>query len=72
MKKAAIKTWVQQWNETGKLLSEIKPKEFEQIDRSEIFLSLTDASEADLIAYPPKPSSRLVEMQKMYRKLLEK
>ena len=72
MKKDPIKTWIQQSNETGRLLSQLKQKEFEQADHSAIFLSLTDASEAALISYPPKPSSGLIEMQRLFRKLKKK
>jgi hypothetical protein len=68
----SIKAWVDRWKETGEVLSALRVEEFRRSDASAIFLSLTDACEAALIAYPPKPTSGLVEMQKIFRKLSEK
>jgi len=72
METSSIKSWIQRWRETGEVLSELKLDEFQRSDASEIFLSLTDASEAALIAYPPKLTSGLVEMQRIFRKLRKK
>ena len=66
------KSWVDRWEVTGKVLTDIKRDEYRRSDLSAIFLSLTDASEAALLAYPPKPTSGLVEMQRLFRRLLEK
>lgn len=72
MQSPSIKSWVQRWNETGEVLSTLKRDEFRRSDTSTIFLSLTDASEAALIAYPPKPTSGFIEMQRIFRKLTQK
>lgn len=72
METSSLRSWVNRWKETGELLSNLKRDEFSRSDTSAIFLSLTDASEAALIAYPPKPQSGLVEMQRIFRKLSEK
>lgn len=72
MDRSPIKGWVNRWRETGKALNALRIEEFRRSDPSSVFLSLTDASEAALIAYPPKPTSGLVEMQKFFRKLAEK
>lgn len=72
MKPDSLKMWADRWKETGKVLQALKRDEFRRADVSAIFLSLTDASEAALIAYPPKPTSGLVEMQRLFRKLLGK
>lgn len=72
MERAIIEAWANRWKDTGKVLAELRIEEFRRSDASKMFLSLTDASEAALIAYPPKPTSGLVEMQKIFRKLLEK
>ena len=66
------KSWVDRWEVTGKVLTDIKRDEYRRSDLSAIFLSLTDASEAALLAYPPKPTSGLVEMQRLFRRLMEK
>jgi hypothetical protein len=72
MKTSSVKSWVERWKETGKVLSKLKLDDFDRSDSSAIFLSLTDASEAALIAYPPKATSGLVEMQRLFRKLTKK
>ncbi|MBX3289638.1 MAG: hypothetical protein KF855_09870 [Acidobacteria bacterium] len=72
METASIKTWADRWKVTGKRLAEIRREEFQRADVTAIFLSLTDASEAALIAYPPKPTSGLLEMQNIFRKLAKK
>lgn len=72
METSSIRSWVKHWKKTGEVLSELKLDEFRRTDPSKIFLSLTDASEAALIAYPPKPTSGLVEMQRIFKKLAEK
>jgi hypothetical protein len=72
MDKTAIKSWVERWKTTGDFLSKLKRDEFRRTDTSAIFLSLTEASEAALIAYPPKPTSGLIEMQRLLKKLAQK
>lgn len=72
METASIKGWADRWKATGKLLSELRIEEFRRSDASAVFLSLTDASEAALIAYPPKPTSGMVEMQRIFGKLSKK
>lgn len=69
METSSIKSWVHRWKEAGETLSTLKRDEFRRADISAILLALTDASEAALIAYPPKPTSGLVEMQRIFRKL---
>ena len=72
MEKSSIKLWVERWKEAAEVLSALKRDEFRSTDTSAIFLSLTDASEAALAAYPPKPTSGLVKMQRIFRKLSKK
>jgi len=72
MKKAPIKAWADRWKEADKVMTALKRAEFRRADVSAIFLSLTDASEAALIAYPPRTTSGLVEMQRLFRKLSKK
>lgn len=72
MKTSSMSSWVKHWKEAGDLLSALKRDEFRSSDTAAIFHSLTDASEAALIAYPPKPTSGFVEMQRIFRKLSDK
>ncbi len=72
METDSLRSWANRWKETGKVLTALKQDEFRRADVSAIFLSLTDASEAALKAYPPKPTSGLVEMQRIFRKLMKK
>lgn len=69
MESASVRAWIDRWKEAGEVLSKLRIEEFRNADVSMIFLSLTDASEAALTAYPPKPTSGLVEMQRLLRKL---
>lgn len=72
MENGSIRSWADRWKETGEVLAALKLDEFRRADVSAIFLSLSDASEAALISYPPKPTSGMIEMQRLFRKLLEK
>ncbi|MCZ2392016.1 MAG: hypothetical protein LC113_13190 [Acidobacteria bacterium] len=72
MVEAAVVTWVNRWKETGEALSTLRTEEVWRSDVSAVFLSLTDASEAALLAYPPKPTSGLVEMQGIFRRMADK
>jgi len=67
-----VKEWAERWKVTGQTLAEIKREELRRADVAAIVLSLTDASEAELTAYPPKPTSGLVEMQRVFRRLAKK
>jgi hypothetical protein len=67
--KAALKSWVNNWKETGKFLEKLRREEVQNINISEEILSLSDASEAAINMYPPKPTSGLIEMQSYFKKL---
>jgi len=67
-----LRKWVVQWKETGKLLDDIRLAEFRRSNLAETFLSLSDAAKAAVIAYPPTPTSGLVEMQRLFAKMRKK
>ncbi|MGI8470452.1 MAG: hypothetical protein ACR2N3_18595 [Pyrinomonadaceae bacterium] len=64
-----MREYVNRWKETGKFLEKLKLEEFRRSDLAETILSLSDASESALEFYPPKPTSGLIEMQKLFAKL---
>ncbi len=68
-RKEKLKQYVENWKRVGMLLEEIEKKELRAINIADEVLSLSDASEAALNMYPPKPTSGLIEMQKLFMKL---
>lgn len=64
-----LREYVSRWQETGEFLEKLKLEEFRRSDLAETILSLSDASESALEFYPPKPTSGLIEMQKLFAKL---
>ena len=64
-----LREYVNRWKETGEFLKKLRRDEARNINISEEILSLSDASEAALRMYPPKPTSGLIEMQKLFMKL---
>ncbi len=71
-KREKMRKWVENWKETGKVLREIEIEEYRRSNIGETILSLSDASEAALLAHPPKPSSGLIEMQRIFSKKTRK
>ena len=70
--KENLREFIKRWEVTGKFLEDLKQKEFEKLKRAEIFLSLTDASEAAIVQYPPVPTSGLIEMQRIFKRMKKK
>lgn len=64
-----MREWVTTWKETGEILEKLRREEMRDIDITEEILSLSDASEAAIKMYPPKPHSGLIEMQRLLMKL---
>ena len=64
--------WVNTWKKTGKFLERLRIEEFQRSNRTEVILALSDASESALEFYPPKPTSGLIEMQKLFLKVKKK
>ena len=64
-----MRIWVNNWKETGEVLKKLRREEIRNLNIAEEILSLSDASEAALKMYPPKPTSGLIEMQKLFMKL---
>jgi len=64
-----LRDFVNRWKETGEFLEKLRREEAQNINISEEILSLSDASEAALQMYPPKPTSGLIEMQRLFMKL---
>lgn len=64
-----LREYVVRWKETGEFLEKLKLEEFRRSNLAETILSLSDASESALQFYPPKPTSGLIEMQRLFAKL---
>lgn len=64
-----LREYVNRWKETGEFLEKLKLQEFRRSSLAETILSLSDASESALLHYPPHPTSGLVEMQKILKRL---
>jgi hypothetical protein len=64
-----LREYVNRWKETGEFLEKLRREEARNINIYEEIMSLSDASEAALRMYPPKPTSGLIEMQKLFMKL---
>lgn len=61
--------WVKMWQRTGKLLEEIKARELRDIDTAAAIRSFEGLDVEARRLYPPEPTSGLVEMQRLFRKL---
>ena len=67
--KAAMQSWVNNWEEVGRVLDRLRYQETRNIDITKEILSLSDASVAAIKMYPPKATSGLIEMQRYFMKL---
>lgn len=63
-----MRQWVNNWKETGEFLEKLRREEIKSLNIAEEILSLSDASESALRFYPPKPTSGLIEMQRLFAK----
>lgn len=64
-----LQAWAAGWKKTGELLEQINREEMREVSLPQTILALTDASESALLLYPPQPTSGLIEMQKIFRRL---
>jgi hypothetical protein len=64
-----MREYVNRWKDTGAILEKLRREAIRNVNIGEEILSLSDASEAALKMYPPKPTSGLIEMQRLFRKL---
>lgn len=62
------KEWVANWINTGPLLEQLRVDTHRKSNLADSLLSLSDASRASLLAYPPKPTSGIIEMQRLFAK----
>ncbi len=67
-----MREWVNNWKETGEFLEKLKLEEFRRENLAETILSLSDASESALLHYPPRPTSGLIEMHKILKRMKKK
>ena len=63
------KEWVANWLETGPVLERLRIEAHKKSVLADTLLSLSDATRASLLAYPPKPTSGIIEMQRLFTKL---
>ena len=64
-----LKKWVRNWESLGPRLEKLRVEEYRNSNIADTIFALRDASEAALRAHPPKPTSGLVEMQRLFAKL---
>ncbi len=64
-----MKEWIANWRETGPIMERLRVKEYRASNLAETLLSLSDVTEASLRAHPPKPTSGIIEMQRLFAKL---
>lgn len=64
-----LRRFVSRWREKGEFLEKLKLREFRRSNLEQTILSLSDASDSALKFYPPKPTSGLIEMQKLFAKI---
>jgi len=67
--KEKLRAWAKTWKNTGKILANINREEMREASLPETILALSDASRSALRLNPPQPTSGLVEMQKIFRRL---
>lgn len=67
-----LRAWVINWKETGEFLEKLKLEEFRRANLTETILSLSDASESALLHYPPRPTSGLIEMHEILKRMKNK
>jgi len=63
-----IKSWIRRWEENGPALERLRIEEYRRSNLAETLLSLTDITDAALLAHPPKPYSGIIEMQRIFAK----
>ena len=64
-----MREWINNWKETGEVLEKLRYSEMLRLNITEEILSLDDASESALQMYPPLPTSGLIEMQRLFKKM---
>ena len=62
--------WVQTWQAAGPELEAIRRREIAEADNLQVLALLEDAFNQALASVPPRPSSGLVEMQRVFAKLV--
>ena len=60
--------WVETWKKAGPELEAIRRREIQEADNLKALESLTSAIN-NAVRLPPRPSSGMVEMQRLFRKL---
>lgn len=65
--KEMLARWVENWKEAGKELEKIRREEIRAGSVQETIFALTDAFESAIRHNPPKPTSGLVEQQRLFK-----
>jgi hypothetical protein len=66
-----IKDWIANWQKTGPMLERLSIEEYRAKGLAATLLSLSDVTTASLLAHPPKPTSGIIEMQRLFAKMRE-
>jgi hypothetical protein len=64
-----IELWVRTWKEAGPRLEAIRRREIQEADNLKVLASLEGAFNHALRTLPARPSSGMVEMQRLFAKL---
>jgi len=63
-----VKSWIERWAEIGPVLERLRIEEYCRSKLSDTLLSLSDVTDAALLAHPPRPDSGVIEMQRLFAK----
>jgi|APDOM4702015073_1054812.scaffolds.fasta_scaffold499798_1 hypothetical protein len=61
-----MRAWVKNWKHVGKVMEKLRLEESLNANLEQVILSLTDASKSAIAMHPPKPTSGLIEMQRIF------
>ncbi|MGH9608266.1 MAG: hypothetical protein ACRD34_01200 [Bryobacteraceae bacterium] len=64
-----LQRWVRTWVEAGPELEAIRQREIGKLDNLQVLAALEPAFNHAVRSQPPRPSSGLVEMQRLLKKL---
>jgi hypothetical protein len=64
-----IRRWIEAWDVAATRLEEIRRRELETLDPVKTLALLEEAFNDAIARNPPRPSSGLVEMQRLFAKL---
>lgn len=64
-----IRQSIENWKEVNRVQERLRVRDLRSGGLAAMLLSLTDVTEASVRAHPPKPTSGIIEMQRLFTKL---